>query len=132
VALLVMGAFVLVLLVGASLLFWKAVRVGMAGLHAPGTNELHAAGCDTALVVRTDQILGGSDAAEAKGPSMPTVMISCIVAAGKSTPACEDVARTYLRVVPHPGGLVSAQVLKTGDIKPVCAKVYDEAGEPTR
>ncbi len=129
-AVLVAGAIGLLLMVGAGIVFWKAMRVGVAGLNAPGAAELRAAGCDTAMVMRTDQFLGGTDAGSTTSPSMPAVMLSCIVAAGKTTPACEDVARTYLRAVPHPGGLVSAQVLKTGDLKPQCAKLYDESGAP--
>ncbi len=131
-AMIAAGVGLLVVLV-VGFFVWKAGRVvlDMArdGMNAPGTAEVRAAGCDTAMVMSMDKLLAMFDAAGAPPGKTPTAIVSCVMNAGKTPPTCDEVARAYVGAVPSPTGPFTVTVQVTGILKSQCQKLYDQSGK---
>ncbi len=99
--------------------------------RAPGTKELRALGCDPAMVVDTDRMIDVIQSFGDGGPS-PTLedkaMVTCAVGLLGDAPSCDDVARTYVRAVPEPGGSFIVQVQRQGGGRPNCNGRYAADG----
>lgn len=116
----------------------ELIEAGLESATAPGTAELRALGCRSAVVMdgarlhvvadRLQRLSGDPDAgAAAKGPQ--TVTLFCGVAKGQSL-GCEQVARAYAQAVPNSAApyLVVVQVQQSRE-GPVCQGLYDRAGQ---
>jgi hypothetical protein len=102
-----------------------AARVGAEGMGAPGTAELRASGCASAVVVDMQQLLGQ---AQAGREGEPRYMITCDVPTTPAPP-CEKLAATYFRAVGGKvDGNVSIRVQVAGAKGPACSRLYTPSG----
>jgi hypothetical protein len=109
------------------------VEIAQAGLTAPGTDELRAAGCQTAMVVdfgsmlQLMAVLVDEEEMQAvldEGIASDTPVVSCSVA-GDGGISCQGVARVYVEAVaPTQGFFVH---LQGGDED--CEAAFDATGE---
>jgi hypothetical protein len=96
---------------------------------APGTAELRAAGCDGAMALdlsRLDRIASGS-AGDAGSFVIDAVTVTCVVSDARSAPACDHLAKVYVRA----GGVTRSEFSLTvtmQDGRDVCASRYDASG----
>jgi hypothetical protein len=96
------------------------------GLHAAGTDELRKLGCDTALVLDMQRVLGGSGVR----PGEPRYVLTCDVPRPDGAPSCERVAATYFAAVGSAEGNVAVRVMSESPPRgpPLCARVYAPSG----
>jgi hypothetical protein len=130
-AALIVGGLGLVVCLVVGIFIWKAAKtltkVAEEGLSAPGSAELRAAGCDAAVVMDLSKISAIFDAGGAPGGAAG-IVISCAVNPGRKAPACDDLARTYVKAVGTVGSSFIVQVQPEGGSKPACKKVYGPMG----
>jgi hypothetical protein len=101
--------------------------------HAPGTKEVAALGCDTAMAMDMDKmqrIMHDRLDASASAPSSFSRMVICQVGVfAKSPPSCDDVARTYVSAAGPPARGFAVNVQRSGGgSKVLCSTLYDSAG----
>jgi hypothetical protein len=100
--------------------------VATEGMHAKGTEELRAIGCDPPLVVDVARLLGDASRIE---PGEPRFMVTCDVGVSAATVACDKVAATYFTAI---GGMaeypVGVRVLRAGGVTPLCSELYAPNG----
>jgi hypothetical protein len=107
----------------------QAAEVASAGMHARGTAELRALGCDPSVVIDMLQLLGDAGALR---EGEPRYMVTCDVA-GTEAPTCDRVAAVYFGAIgSHSDGDVILRVSKTGSPAPVCSKLYAASGATLR
>lgn len=100
-------------------------RIASAGMQAPGTDELRRLGCNPAIVIDMNRLLGDAGAVR---PGEPRYMVSCDVP-GAQPPTCERVAGTYFAALRDgAGGNVSVRVSRPGSSAPSCAQLYAPSG----
>jgi hypothetical protein len=100
--------------------------VATEGMHAPGTAELRALGCEHALVVDMAKLLGsGSRVREGE----PRYMVTCDVPPAVDPPTCERAATVYFGAI---GGMadeaVGVRVLREGSSAPLCSRLFAPNG----
>jgi hypothetical protein len=93
------------------------------GLHAPGTEEVRAIGCDRALVLDMQRVLGSS-----LRPGDPRTIVTCDVASKDGAPTCERVASTYFSAVKTAEANVAVRVMREAPPEALCARVYAPSG----
>jgi hypothetical protein len=129
-AALIVGGVGLVLCLVVGIFVWRAAKaitaVAQEGLNAPGAAELRAAGCDAAVVMDLSKISSVFDAGASGGT--PGVVISCSVNAGRHAPACDDLAKTYVKAVGSARSSFVVEVQPQGASRPECKKVYGPTG----
>jgi hypothetical protein len=101
--------------------------------HAPGTKEVAALGCDTAMAMDMDKmqsIMHDRFDASATAPSKFSMLVICQVGMfAKSPPSCDDVARTYVGAAGPPARGFAVNVQKGGGrANTLCSTLYDSAG----
>jgi len=115
----------------------ETVEIAQAAQHAPGTDELRAAGCDTASVMDLGEMMGAvsnfageEDQEELEALSEKEMtMISCQVSFGDDPPLeCDEIARVYGAAVPDAPDEIMVQSQKAGRIKDHCAGIYQPDG----
>ena len=96
------------------------------GMHAAGTRELTALGCNHAMVVDMAKLLG--DPARVR-PGEPRYMVTCDVPATAEAPTCDRAAAAYFGAI---GGMadenVGVRVLREGSSTPACSHLYAPNG----
>ena len=93
------------------------------GLHAPGTEEVRGIGCDRALVLDMQRVLGSS-----LRPGDPRTIVTCDVASAEGAPTCERVASTYFAAVKTGEGNIAVRVMREAPPGALCARVYAPSG----
>jgi len=101
--------------------------------HAPGTKEVAALGCDTAMAMDMDRmqsIMHERFDASATAPSTFSMMVFCQVGMfAKSPPSCDDVARTYVAAAGPPARGFAVNVQRGGGrANTLCSTLYDSSG----
>ena len=98
---------------------------------APGTNELRAIGCDTAMVVDVNRMQAIADAFDGGKDAFTggaRTIVSCQPRWGTPSPECDAVAAAYVAAVQRaPGPFVVTVGGKPGD-NPHCQAVYSATG----
>jgi hypothetical protein len=129
IALIVVGSVGLLLCLVIGFFIWKATKmitqVAEEGLNAPGSAELRAAGCDAAVVLDLAKVSSLFDAGSTPGAT--GIVVSCAVNPGHASPACDDLAKTYVKAVGGASGNFVVQVQPQGG-QPTCKKVYSPKG----
>ena len=115
----------------------EGTDIAKESLTAPGTKELRDMGCATAAVLdmerMTKLVTRFVDAGRSNASKLPfRMMVTCQPGSFSNTsPACDDVARTYVTAVGRAPGRFCAQVMRQGgNNKPVCRKLYAADGTP--
>jgi hypothetical protein len=116
----------------------SAVSSGAAILseaaNAPGTKELRALGCDTALVFDAQRMqeLAASFGDAGKVTSDERIIVTCKTSGSSTGPTCDAVASTYVAAV---GGRASSSFAVTvdvrGDSRRSCTNRYSAEGTRT-
>ncbi len=115
----------------------ETYEIAMEAQKAPGTEELRAAGCDTASVMNLGEMLGAvsnfvgeEDREEIEAiDSDEMTMIVCQVNFGDKAPLeCDAIARVYGAAVPDAPPELMVQSQKAGRIKDHCVGVYAPDG----
>jgi hypothetical protein len=102
-------------------------EVAAAGLRAKGTEELKQLGCDQAMIMDMQRLLG--DASPIRDGE-PRYVVTCDVANGTG-PSCERAATAYFSAVGAASdGNVIIRVLSSGSATPVCSRLYAPSGAP--
>ena len=101
--------------------------------HAPGTKEVAALGCDTAMAMDMDRmqsIMHERFDASAAAPSKFSMMVICQVGMfAKSSPTCDNVARAYVAAAGPPARGFAVNVQRSGGgASPLCSTLYDSSG----
>ena len=101
--------------------------------HAPGTKEVAALGCDTAMAMDIDKmqrIMHDRFDASATPSSKFSMMVVCQVGVfAKSPPTCDAVARTYVAAAGPPARGFAVNVQRgSGSANTLCSTLYDSAG----
>ena len=115
--------------------------------QAPGTEELRAAGCDTAMVSKAGSALDifmtlipepekqeelrAQLEAEAGQESLDELLlVVCTLPrfSGSQPPSCDDLARTYGEAVPTAPESFYVLVIQQGESAPRCQGIYDAEG----
>jgi len=103
-----------------------AARAGTEGMGAKGTAELHTLGCNNALVVDMQRLLGPTGKVR---PGEPRYMVTCDVNSPSDAPTCEKLAATYYGAI---GGTadanVCARVTVAGANQPTCSRLFAPNG----
>jgi|HubBroStandDraft_2_1064218.scaffolds.fasta_scaffold20741_2 hypothetical protein len=100
-------------------------EVAAAGLRAKGTEELKLIGCDQAIIMDMQRLLG--DASPIRDGE-PRYVITCDVANGPG-PSCERAATAYFTAAGGASdGNVIVRVLTSGSATPVCSRLYAPSG----
>jgi hypothetical protein len=100
-------------------------EVAAAGLRAKGTEELKQLGCDQAIVMDMQRLLG--DASPLRDGE-PRYVVTCDVASGPG-PSCERAATVYFTAAGGASdGNVIIRVLSSGSATPVCSRLYAPSG----
>jgi hypothetical protein len=103
----------------------EGAEVANEGRHARGTAELRQIGCETAIAIDMQRLLGS---AKAVRDGEPRYIVTCDVT-DAGAPTCERVAGTYFAAL---GGTadanVNVRVSVTGSIKPLCSRLYAPTG----
>ncbi len=103
-----------------------AAQVGSAGMVARGTAELRALGCDSAVVLDMQHVLGGAGGVR---DGEPRYMVTCDVSATAAAPACERVAAAYFQALEGGGdGNVNVRVAAVGAPRPACSRLFAPSG----
>ena len=107
-------------------------ELGIEAQHAPGTKEVAALGCDTAMAMDMDKvqrIMHERFDASAAVSSKFSIMVVCQVGMFGKPPSCEDVARTYVDAAGPPArGFVVNVQRGSGRANAVCSTLYDPSG----
>jgi hypothetical protein len=110
----------------------ESTKIAQKGMTAPGTPELRALGCQTAMVVdlkdmnelMNDLLDGGPDASHLDG-----LIVTCDLPSRAAAIACDDVAKTYVSAV---GGTATANFVVTvkhhDNSRALCESTYDDTG----
>jgi len=110
----------------------EGVQATKESLTAPGTKELKALGCDTAMVVdvqRVTELIRKYADAGANDPDDGRLLVLCKMTGPSNAPTCADVAAAYLRAVGTPAGRLAVQVQRRNGKETVCSRLYDVDGE---
>jgi hypothetical protein len=100
--------------------------VAADGMHAKGTDELRALGCDPPLVVDMARLLGDTSRVE---PGEPRFMVTCDLGVSAVAVGCDRVAVTYFRAIGGTAGYpVGVRVLRAGGVTPLCSELYAPNG----
>lgn len=115
----------------------ETVEIAKAAQEAPGTEELRAAGCDTASVMDLGEMMGAvsnfvgeEDQKELEEiAESQTTMVICQVNFGSKEPLeCDEIARIYGAAVPDAPPEIMIQSQKAGRVKDHCVGVYTPDG----
>ena len=115
----------------------ETVEIAEAAQGAPGTDELRAAGCDTASVMNMGDMMGAvsnfvgeEDREEIEEiASSGKLLVLCQVSFGAGEPLeCDELARIYGAAVPDAPEEFMVQSQKAGRIKDHCLGVYRPDG----
>ena len=99
-------------------------QVAAAGLRAKGTEELRHLGCDQAIIMDMQRLLGDASLREGE----PRYVVTCDVADGPA-PTCERAATAYFAAAGAASdGNVSIRVLRSGSATPLCSRLYAPSG----
>jgi hypothetical protein len=106
-------------------------RVVGESASAPGTKELRALGCDSAMVMDMNSWLRvfGADGGVPRPPGQLDLFIICGAGVFKTPPACDQVAQTYVGAVGAARGSFQVMVQKQGRQRPLCAVCYEADGK---
>ncbi|HEX3345486.1 MAG TPA: hypothetical protein VHS09_12970 [Polyangiaceae bacterium] len=101
--------------------------------RAPGTKQVAALGCDTAMAMDMDKMQrimhDRLDAASAKPLPFSRMVVCQVGVFAKSPPSCGDVARTYVAAAGPPDRGFAVNVQRNGGgSSPLCSVLYDPAG----
>jgi len=102
--------------------------------HAPGTKEVRALGCDTAMAMDMDRmtsIMHERLDASSTVPSEFSMLVVCQLGmfSSKSPPTCDDVASTYVSAAGPPARGLAVNVQRgSGRANTLCSTLYDSAG----
>ncbi len=149
IALLVLGALVLVTCLVGGIAAWrvsqseegkkvfsaigKGVELAEKGMNAPGAAELRAAGCPQAIVLEGDDVMGVVDIFLDGGtrPSSAKLdtMVMCQGQLFDELPDCGELATTYAAAA-HPTRPFTVSVRRQGNSKPICQQKYGPGGTP--
>lgn len=101
---------------------------------APGTKELRALGCATALVfdARRVQEVAATFGDAGKIPKEEVLVVTCSVNLASSAPTCDQVASTYVAAVGTAASGFTAAVDVGGDTKKGCNARYLADGKRAR
>ena len=103
----------------------ESAKIASAGFHAPGTSALRALGCDPAIVLDLNRLLGDAGAFR---EGEPRYVITCDVP-GAEAPTCERVAATYFAALGgNADGNVNIRVARVGSSEPLCSHLYAPSG----
>jgi hypothetical protein len=105
-------------------------RVVGESTNAPGTKELRALGCDSAMVMDMAAWLRvfGTDGGVPRQSGQLDLFVICGTGLLKTPPSCERVAETYVGAVGRAGGPFQVMVQRQGRNRPLCALCYDAGG----
>jgi hypothetical protein len=115
----------------------ETYEIAMEAQKAPGTEELRAAGCDTASVMNladmmdaVSNFVGEEDQKELEAVAeSQTTMVICQVSFGDDPPLeCDEIARVYGAAVPEAPEELMIQSQKAGRIKDHCVGIYAPDG----
>jgi hypothetical protein len=97
---------------------------------APGTGELRALGCDSAMVMDMNSWLRvfGADGGVPRSAGQLDLFVICGTRFLKTPPSCERVAQTYVGAVGTARGSFQVMVQQPGRNRPLCAVCYDAGG----
>lgn len=105
---------------------------------APGTDELKAAGCDTAMVISPEMMakfaktLNDLDSSKNKQqniPELPYTVVTCQVQRKKAGVDCEAVAKIYGKAATPAPDKFGVTVNVSGQNEPMCAGEFSPEGE---
>jgi hypothetical protein len=114
--------------------FGDMVELAAEAQHAPGTPEVRAMGCDTAMAMDMDRmtsIMHERLDASATVPSTFSMLVVCQIGmfSSKTPPTCDDVARTYVGAAGSPARGFAVNVQRgSGRANVICSTLYDSAG----
>jgi hypothetical protein len=114
--------------------FGDMVELAAEAQHAPGTPEVRALGCDTAMAMDMDRmtsIMHERLDASATVPSTFSMLVVCQIGmfSSKTPPTCDDVARTYVGAAGSPARGFAVNVQRgSGRANVICSTLYDSAG----
>jgi hypothetical protein len=104
--------------------------------HAPGTKEVAALGCDTAMAMdmdRMQRILQERLDASSGPSSKFSMMVVCQVGMFGKAPTCDDVAHTYVAAAGPPARGFAVNVQRGGGrANTLCSTLYDPSGVKVR
>jgi hypothetical protein len=110
------------------------VGAAVAGQHAPGTDELRAAGCAPAMVLDVRSTMKRfaptEDVETGLAAGMGDALVICAVA-GDTSLTCERVAEIYGRAVPS-GAPFSVTLQRPHSKEPTCSGVFSRDGTRLR
>jgi hypothetical protein len=112
----------------------EGVGAAVAGQHAPGTDELRAAGCTTAMVLDVraamKRIAPTADVESGPAAGLGDALVICAVTA-ETTLTCEHVAEIYGRAVPS-GAPFAVTLQGRGSKEPNCSGLFSRDGTRLR
>jgi hypothetical protein len=105
--------------------------------HAPGTKEVVALGCDTAMAMDMDRMAAimhdRFDASAAPSSTFSMLVVCQVGVFAKSPPSCDDVARTYVAAAGPPARGFAVNVQRGGGrANAVCSTLYDSTGKKVK
>jgi hypothetical protein len=114
----------------------ETIRIVQKAQKAPGTRELRAIGCKSAMVLDLDdfeKLMQRFDASTTRAEPPPFgSMVACGVQPWSTPPACDAVAKTYVGAVgPRPKPFL-VTVTKSGQQKALCSSLYEGDGSTSR
>lgn len=103
---------------------WRGGKLAYEGMNAPGTKEMHALGCDQAMVMNADEVgrLIGKD-----GPHDVAIVVVCI-ARSERAPSCNDVAEAYVQAQDGGAGSPFAVTVRNNSTGKHCTERYGADG----
>jgi hypothetical protein len=103
----------------------EGAAVASDGMNAPGTGALRQLGCDPAIVIDMNRLLGDPSAVR---PGEPRYVVTCDVP-GAQAPTCDRAAEAYFGAVGGSAvGNVDVRVSRAGGSAPLCAHLYAPSG----
>ncbi len=103
----------------------EGAKLASAGMQAPGTSELRKLGCDPAIVLDMNALLGDASAVR---EGEPRYIVTCDVP-GTEAPTCERAAAAYFAALGgSAGGNVVVRVARSGSNAPLCSHLYAPSG----
>lgn len=114
----------------------ETVRIVQKAQKAPGTRELRAMGCKSAMVLDLEdfeRLMERFDAGSKQtGPAPFGEMVACGVQPWSTPPSCDEVAKTYVAAVGPRAKPFLTTVTKSGQQKAVCSALYEPDGTGSR
>jgi hypothetical protein len=108
----------------------SGVQIAAEAQNAPGTAELRAMGCDTAMVMDMAKLeaMGSAFAdASARAPTS-SIRIAVVCQSRRAAPpTCDQVATTYVQAIGRASGKFSAQVQSSAGTRS-CSGIYSPEG----